>query len=1270
MSWGGGARRKWQGSVVASEGVLSEPRSLGLEADAPNELITDDRSLRFAQRVPVSFDGLDFHVRGPANATLTIEFSPLDDVQLAKRVEVRLADFQPMVPFVHESLLDDQQNRLQLQRAPGDRLRVRFDRDSLVFGPNEEFVIQAYPHALGLPEGTTLRCTIQLQTQGEDAASWKEQHDLRVDAKGAASLPGPTRIPLPADEGVYEVLISLYPRRLADAIGRFGEVLVPSKPLMQRKVQLVVISPQSFPAEVEDWRLVEELDSANPKWWAKWVWLPPLKKLPGVSVRGPLGDQPLRAIDYLGRQLKEIGPGGWHAAPIPIAEEGEPHVLELEYPTSIRQTLGISILEQDAQGQIGTEGVDSGIDVPGGGSSAPGMERHRIIFWPRTRTPWLLLTNRRADAPAAFGTVRILAGPAVLPSEPARMNPPQNGRLVAALLDKPLFSRNFGAPNALDEPSGRSLADWGTFYWGAVRFAEYLKHTGYNAAIVPVLGDGTSFYPTRLLDTTPKSDNGTFFLSGQDPIPKDVLELLLRVFDREGLTLIPSVQFGTPLRELESLRREQDDPAGVLLLGALPNEPRPIPGSWVETHARKGLASYYNPLDQRVQTAMRRVVSELLVRCSTHRSFGGLSLQLVPYGYAQLPDDNWALDDATFARFLREARLSAAPDERQFGPRLSLVRGKYREAWLAWRAVHLTRFYQQLREDVARSSPTAQLYLDMHELMAGRVVQSQIRPQLPERDEFREALLRHGLDTTQLMESPGIVLLRPHRVAPLTSIPAQGANLELEFAADVSHCFRSAGTTGMVAFHEPQPLRVPGFDQASPFGPERTYTRLLAQFSAAGAQSRAQLVRGLAALDSTVLASGGWMLPLGQEDALRPLFRVLGNLPAEKFTDVKGSDPPPNISVRTLTRNDQTYIYIANATGLRANVELHVPKFPPQASVYLLTERAPPSLTSTGGDRWAARLDAYDVLAFVITSAGVAIADWRVEFDGEDVANLRRIVPELQSRVDGLRKQQPLAVLENPGFESPPVDGQIRGWSAAASPEVAVRMDDRTARTGKTSLHVRSAEAQGIARLRSNLFPLPKTGRLAVLARMRTSDASRQPPVRLAIEGTLADGTPFYFASELLGVAAQPGVPARTLPSQWAAGSDGEFLFPFVHLPAGMAGQVRVGLDLLGPGELWIDDVEVFDLYFQKDERDELVKKVNAAALELKQDNYSACQQILQQYWPQFVLEFGDAPPRLSQPDAPAADSPAAVKSAERVKPDPAEKRSPWLPRIPWPRLY
>jgi hypothetical protein len=1256
MTWGEGKRQLWGGSISISEGLLSEPRCLGYQADAPNELFLEGQKLHFSQRTPVSFDGLDFRAVGPATATLSVELAPLDDRKAVKRATVRLSEFLPAVSFVRELPLDEHHSRLQLQRAPGDRVRVRLERDTLVFAPGEDVVLEVIPNALGLPAGAAIHCSIVLSSP-VDQGLWKDQHDLRLDADGNLAPLGPIKVPLPMEEGVYDVAISLQQRRLGDAIGRIGDAIVPSRLLMQRKVQLVVIDSRPSPPEAAEWKLVEEIDSANPRWWAKWVWLPPLR-LPRMSSQGPLGDPPLRVREHEGDRWKEIGMGGWHAAPIPISKVNEPHVLEIEYPAGICQTLGISILEPDATGHVGTQGIDSGVDVPFLSTGVAGVERHRIVFWPRTRTPWLVLSNRREDLPAVFGKLRVYAGPSELPvgrSPPAR---DAGQRLVAAFLDKPLFAANFGSPEALDAPSNRSLTDWNTFYVGATRFAQYLKYAGYNAAFVPVASDGMTLYPTQLLDTIPKCDNGTFFVSGQDPLPKDVLELLLRIFDREGLTLIPQLQFGVPLPELEELiRRERNDWNGLRLIGAHPNRPEP---TLDQVNVRRGLAPYYNPLDPRVQSAMRRVAGELLARCAAHPSFGGLSLQLVPFGYAQLPDDSWALDDATFARFSHDKRLPDPPTgSDRFVTRLAIVRGEqHRDTWLKWRAEKLADFYQQLQSDVVQTNPLARLYLDAHDLVAGRVVQSSVRPQLPERDEFQAALLRHGLNSRLVDGAEGIVLLRPHRTAPLTSLPAQAANLELDHSFRVDEFFQRAGPTGMLLYHEPQITRLPGFDVSSPFGSESTYTRLTAHFLSAGTRSRANLVRSLVTLDTTVLAVGGWTVPLGKEDAFSPVLEVIRSLPAEKFTDVKSRSPMPHVAVRKLVRGNETHVYVANATGLRADVLLDVEKLPGSAVTKILPERQPAAFVSSTDDGWTARLEPFGIVAFVAATPNLRINDWRVSYELDDVNTLGRLVSEVQLRLPGLKEPQPLGVLENPGFEQPDREGQIPGWTISRQPGVFAALDRRQPRSGQVSLNLRVDKEGVLARVRSNQFALPKTGRVSLKARLRTRDLGRQPPLRLAIEGALADGTPFYFRSQPLGV---------PVPAQWPDKNE-EFVFHLANLPAGVAGNLSVGFDMLGPGEVWIDDVEVFDLFFQEYENVELFKRVWSAKLKLEKGEAGDVERFVYGYWSRFVLEFGPSP-RLTQ--APAVPT-SIVSPAKQVEPAPepvTERPSRWrlLPlRLPF----
>ena len=186
---------------------------------------------------------------------------------------------------------------------------------------------------------------------------------------------------------------------------------------------------------------------------------------------------------------------------------------------------------------------------------------------------------------ALYGKIRVKRLPASIGNDPIDM---ADGRLVASHFHRPLFCENFGASEALDPQSGRSLDDWITFYQGATRLIDYVKYSGAGTAVISVYSDGSSLYPSRLLEPTPRFDSGGYFNSGQDPIRKDVLELLFRLFDREGLKLIPALDLAAPLPEIEDLLRQGGAVThGVRWIGA-DGKPR------IDNHpAVKGRAPYY-----------------------------------------------------------------------------------------------------------------------------------------------------------------------------------------------------------------------------------------------------------------------------------------------------------------------------------------------------------------------------------------------------------------------------------------------------------------------------------------------------------------------------------------------------------------------------------------------------------------------------------------------------------------------------------------------------
>jgi hypothetical protein len=1254
LTWGEGTPRMWHGSIRASTGRISEASRLGFAADAPGSMAMQDGTLQFWQRGPTRFDGMDVRVQGPNTATIILTLVPADGRDKAQTIELPFSQFVAQRAFVDSSKLDDQQNRVVVRRAPGDRLRVEFERDSLVFAPGEDFSFKILPTHLGFSPETQLKCQVELyHTYGGDAV-WETESSFEVDAKGACPPFGPLQVQMPPAEGVYDMLITLHEWKFP----RYVKAL-------ERRVQLVVVDSRpevpTARAGPPTWEEAEKIDLTNPAWWARFS-LPLLSRV-ADTLEGPLGEENTSTRVHQGVKLTELKK--WWAMQIPVTQIGRPHVLEIEYPNDFVQTMGISIVEPDRAGMVLPVGLNSGIDVQLQPIHvAPAMEKHRVIFWPRTKSPLLLLTNRREDGIALFGEIRVLVGPSSLP--PVSTYTPGN-RLVAAYYDKPFFPENFNAPSGFDEATRRTLDDWTKFYQGGRRLTEYLKHVGYNAAIISVLRDGSTIYPSQLLEPTLRYDNGGLFFTGQDPLRKDVLEMLFRQFDRQGLKLIPAVHFSTPLPELEyRIATSGPDGAGIDLLEVDYNGISHL----ARHRARQGLAPYYNPLDSRVQDAMRRVLGELTRRYAHHPSFGGLCLQLGANTFTQLPDQNWALDDRTIARFAADTKIEMPTNgPKRFADRAKILSSTGRDAWLQWRSKVLASLYQQMQLDLTDRRPDARLYLATGELLESWPVRQEMRPRLPLHGDFSQAMLRHGIVPALFADQSNIVLLRGRRHAPLTSLASQSVNVNVNESPTVDQVFASARNVGVLHFHEPQPRAVPGFELVSPFG--KSNTSFQSHFGTTGIYNRARFTSSLARLDAQAIVEGGMLLPLGQEDSFKDFFRVYRALPAVPFKTIASSvyarDSMP-VVIRQAHHHQATYIYALNdsAWPITVDVELDRPVNP-----LPLGGGAARLLPPSNGNRWVVTLQPYDLQAVFIRGVDANVVNWSVEPDTRMLSEMLKLVQDVGNRIHSLRDPVPLAVLANADFEQPTVGGVTPGWDYPDWPEVEVRTVAINPGQGNHSLYMKvtASDTHRPAWVRSKKFSIPKTGRFAIQALIRTRNNNKQPPIRMAVD-LLLDGKPFRggYIPVPLGVDVddklrQPtGNPVPPVSTRWQL-VVGQFDDRLLEGP----NEIQIGFDLMGPGEVWIDDVRVFDTYFSPNEQNKLQKNVAMVKSDLERGKLLECQSYLNGYWPRFLLEHVPPPEAARVANLP----PRRISGAAPKQPTTEEKSTfwDWIPKIRLPDL-
>jgi hypothetical protein len=1270
VAWGGGRERQWQGIVTLSEGRFAEPKPLGIEADEPASMYLDqggqfDRQrLIIRQRSSRAYDGFDVSIDAPLSARCTIQLTAADALDRPLTVEMPLSDV--VEEFVNKDL-DGQGNRLLATRAPGDQVRVDFTRDSLVFTPGETFRFTARPHLLPLPEGTKVRLKVQLLQSAGGKELWSAQHDVQVGHE--ASIP--IELALPEEEGSYDVLLSVTNNAgWPQAVRR---PLTWNKTVAERKVQVLVLDPQrpapAARSEREFTQLVE-IDPANPRWWE----LPKLAQLQLPKTwrlwKGSLGNGNSKPYRHGPDNLTQLNPNAdspdvsWEAYWLPVSQPGRPHILEVEYPSDVSQTLGISVLEPNAAGALAAIGLDSGVDVQAeiiAGADTPRMLTHRLIFWPRTGAPLVLMTNGRDRWPAVYGKIRLLAGGEQL-SRAAPLPPRQSQRLAAAYLDRPLFPENFSAAEAYDEWCGRSLDNWNTFYEGGTRLIAYLQHVGYNGLMLGVLADGSTIYPSALVDPTPRYDTGTYFTSAQDPVRKDVLEMLFRMFDREGLQLIPSLEFAAPLPELEAVRRGDGPEAEAIQWIGADGAP------WYAVHpARSGLSPYYNVLNPRVQNAMLAVLEEVVRRYAQHPSFSGVAIRLSADGYAQLPGPDWGLDDRTIAAFARDAKLSVPGEgSDRFARRAAfLAQEPNRRLWMEWRANQLSKFYLKARELLLLARSDSRLYLAGAEIIAGEETQSDLKPALSRHTTIADLFLRAGIDVKNFQADRQLVFLHPERLAPGGNLAAKAAELEIGQMPDDERYFQGLPTSGSLFYHVPREIHIPSFDQKSPI--KSSYAGLVSQPSPSGVQNRRRFIHDLAALDTQALFDGGWLLPLGQEDAIRDLVAAYRSLPAVRFreaADRQSSSQP--VTFRVGNYASRTYLYAVNDAPFRVTARIHVEA---QGGCRLeeLTglRKVPPLKPDPGGGMsWEIQLEPYDLVAVQLSEPNVQVARPQVTLPKTIEPALVRQIGLLGIRAAALRNPPPLDVLENPDFEKPSDARKgIPGWFLTSRDGVTIQLDSAWAHGGKQSVHIISSGP--VACLVSRPIPAPTTGRVSISVWLRVADPRKQPPLRLALEGKLSGHDYYPFAPVGLMPDGKPtGV---DLSNQWA-----QYIFQVDDLPLEGLSSLRVRFDLMGAGEVWVDDVLLFNLAFSRPEIIELSKLITLADAKLRNGQVCDCIRLLEGYWPRFLEENVPVPvetPSAPKPAAELADQPAAKTPPAKTPPaeePPAQNsdRTGWFNRV------
>ena len=1255
LVWGGGSSTKtrWTGEISIEGGILTDLQPLGIEADAPVALRLNGNRVIVAPRENRGFDGCDLTVRADEQALVSILLHA-DKTPEPTRIEV---PFAQLVTDEFRQALHEPGSSFLAHRAPGDKLRVLPSRAHYVFNPAEVWTLSLQPDLAGELATGPVELEVTLRRVGNEEILWQTSRHMTAEQLNDPSVD--FEIASPDEENAYRVTVVA--RRPDGLVTR----LVPrrwAKVLAKRDVEFVVIDPAArLPRLADRWEPVLAIDPANPSWWQR---LPAWTRVPGLRERTPGAIGNVRPVVRPGPRGDFVELPGiskdaepyWQSYTLPVREPGTMHLVEVAYPLGVAQHMTISIIEPDAAGRVMGVQQDAGFYTAGEISDQGGnLGLHRFVFWPRTRAPQLLLVNRGTTSSAQYGQIKLYRHALATDSEAARTGDQQptgenSERIVAGYISQPAFASNFGAAEILDPDSGLSVQSWSTFLEGAQRLAQYARLNGQNTIFLVVAADGSALYPSQLLNPSLRYDNGLQAASGQDPTRKDVLEMLLRILDREGIRLIPTLQLATPLPRLEHERlRANAEESGISWIGQDGQ-------GWLEQNdTDHGLAPHYNPLNSRVQSEVAAMISELAERYARHPSLKGVGIQVAGSGYGVLRGLAWGLDDTTVARFTNETgiRISASGPHR-FGQRAAQLLGEHSTQWTNWRAQQLTELYAGLANSLVMRRADLQLFLTTESLFSGQTLPKLLRQSLAAPINLRQILLEHGLDLATLNATPGVTALSAIRQNASGKLQRQALDLRVNTASTQGELFTGGQHEAWLLYQDASSFRLPSFDERSPFGVGQTHLLLGGQALPAGDAQRRQLVASVARHDAECIVVGGPKLSLATHTEVRQTLHILRQLPAPETAERTLHHQP--LVARIYRADQETTIALVNESPWPVKVQLPLDT-PVQSEWRKLGAGSEASAGAVEGETgtlvpgagpWHLEIKPYELQAWRFDTSKLRVGEPTTEQDELVRSALEHRIWEIEARTGNLNIERPYLQLQNPGFELRDSGQRIVGWQPRFGTAGAVCLESKPVHGGENALRLKSENALGVA-VQSHLFPMPETGQLAVSVFLRRAHWDPGAQLRIVIE----DGSGGHAYHKFAVLADE-----KSLDAQWK-----RYDFPVDDIPLNSADQMYIRFHLTGKAEVMIDDVELCDLRFNEAQRAAAAKRIYAAKNTLAQGHVVDCLQVVDAYWSRYLVEY--VPPLELAPVTLAKqprDPP--VKVDEEDSKGFGERVRQWVPRI------
>lgn len=903
------------------------------------------------------------------------------------------------------------------------------------------------------------------------------------------------------------------------------------------------------------------------------------------------GVGPLRGSASQGTKLIELKPGQQSMFELPKTRPGRRHRALIRVPKGLATQLAIQPIDLASPGDGPRPlGVGAVILRHGYDDENQGWHETTIDFWPQSETTRLLATNLAPDRAARFADIEILfdKGDEPDPGMPAVTAPAtaelRRGRMACLQLELRELFEQFGD---LGEPTDDWRLDYERVWTATNRLIATMRRESLDGLILTVASDGESLYPTTCWRTPVRWNANAESALG----PVDALELMLRLFDRASLKLIPCIRPGAPDLELERQIRAEPALAAALTLSS------PLGGqmgAWAFDGPEVTAFGLYDPTHPAVARRLSAMLGELHTRCGEHPSIESIGLLADDRSSLRLPPVE--LTDPEALEVFRTSLGDAAPSRSGLADYLRQVNHAPLERWLGERVNEGVLLGLNAIGDRSLWLLSTDSGLPSH--LVGLTTHERIRTARLHRRSLIEPIFRRVRDEACNASVPIVDGVSPnslmHDLAlfrqPITSL----ATLRRPAVAKVESA--PAATTGRLS---------PILDEA---------------------EAPLSLTQLLSRSDRLVIATGGGSSNQPGGEVRSRSLRRFSLLPPVRMDDVQLSEPvPAPIRLRQGTDGGDTYLYAVNLSRWPVDVDtafaapvqalpLEVgpvalpPGDLPNADGSTVAEPAAPRRSIDLSKTWRVRLAAGELAAIRVPGHSVTVVNCQIRFaaTADQLANIRQCVQDAMALTPSLATPTPISGLVNLGFEEESPQG-IPGWLAAQHPPQSVVIDKSVASEGTRSIRLTGqADRPSSVWFVSQVIGTPPSGRLAVALKLRgepSADPSSQTPiqVRIALEGTVA-GTPIR----------QTQIVTVPRDGRWSELPQG---LKIARLPSLPVDSLRLTVDMISEGVVWVDDVVFSDAFLTETEKNQWDHTVYLAAGGVSRGDYWGVSRLLDSHW-------------------------------------------------------